>query len=71
MKQKGVKQTGVKQGLCTYTWDDKEVCNLMMSHWYALPDETHNDGKNAEGHEDTVGHISQVDSKSPELRVMY
>lgn len=36
-----------------------------------LPNETHNDGHNAEGHEDTVGHISQVDGKSPKLRVVY
>ena len=43
----------------------------MMSRWYALPDETHNDGQNAEDHEDTVGHVGQVDGKSPEVRVMY
>ena len=42
-----------------------------MLHYYALPDETHNDGQNAECHEDAVGHIGQVDGQSPELRMVY
>jgi hypothetical protein len=45
-----------------------------MLVWLACvypPNETHDDGHDAESHQDTVWNVCQVDGKSSKLRVMY